>query len=471
MNAKIQQLVDPEALYLKLPTSLQHVICSLEGWRVQRTRFDTPFWTFLKEAEKRTYWSPDQVQAYRDRRLRAFIQHCANTVPYYRRWFRQNNISPDDIRTLEDLQHLPILTKEDVQDHYPALVSEAVPEQERIIAHTSGTTGGGLRFATTLQATQEQWAIWWRYRRWHGLQRGTWCGYFGGRSVVPLSQTEPPFWRYNYPGQQLMFSAYHMTPSSIGDYVDELRRKQPPWLHGYPSLLALLSAYILDRNIDLGYQIRWITIGAENLLPQQSDLIEQAFGIRPLQHYGMAEAVANISECEYGKLHVDEDFAAVEFIPNPDDPGYKVIGTNFTNPATPLLRYDIQDIVTVSDDTCSCGRPGRIVSSVDGRHEDYIILKNGARLGRMDHIFKDMMNIREAQIYQKRPGEIIIRVVRGNDYTDSDEVILLRETHKRVGNDTKVLIEYVEHLERSSAGKLRFVVSEIPEGQLQGVRP
>ena len=266
-----------------------------------------------------------------------------------------------------------------------------------------------------------------------------------------------------------MFSAYHMSPTNMGYYVDELRRRRPPWLHGYPSLLALLAAYILESGADLGYKVRWVTTGAENLLPQQADVIERAFGVRPKQHYGMAEAVANFSECEYGALHVDEDFAAVEFIPNPDGPGFRVIGTNFTNLATPLLRYDVQDIVTVTDAECSCGRPGRVVASIDGRCEDYVILKNGARLGRMDHIFKDMVNIREAQIYQKTPGEIIIRVVRGGRYTETDERALLREARKRVGDNTEILIEYVDRLERSGAGKLRFVISDIEHGQLERI--
>jgi phenylacetate-CoA ligase len=367
------------------------------------------------------------------------------------------------------LQRLPILTKQEVQDHYPEPVSEAVPKRQQIIIHTSGTTGAGLRFATTLRAIQEQRAIWWRYRRWHGLQPGTWCGYFGGRSVVPLSQTRPPFWRYNIPGKQIIFSAYYMSPTNMGYYVDELRRRRPPWLHGYPSLLALLAAYILESGTDLGYKVRWVTTGAENLLPHQADVIERAFGVRPKQHYGMAEAVANFSECEYRALHVDEDFAAVELIPNPDGPGFRVIGTNFTNLATPLLRYDVQDIVTVTDSECPCGRPGRLVASIDGRCKDYVILKNGARLGRMDHIFKDMVNIREAQIYQKTPGEIIIRVVRGSRYTETDERALIREARKRVGDDTETLIEYVDRLERSRAGKLRFVISEMEHGQLERI--
>lgn len=460
---------DPESLYLRMPTLLQHAFCSFWGWRIQRSRFGGIFPVLLREAESRTFWSIDRLRVYRDQRLRAFIHHCARTVPFYRRRFQEYGISPDDINGLEDLKCLPILTREEVQDFYSDLVSEAVPQQEKIIAHTSGTTGGGLRFATTLRAVQEQWATWWRYRRWHGLQMGTWCAYFGGRSVVPITQDRPPFWRYNYPGKQILFSAYHMNPNSLSAYIDELRHRRPPWFHGYPSLLALLATYILESGKDLGYQVRWVTVGAENLLKQQVDLMERAFGVRPKQHYGMAEAVANISECEYGRLHVDEDFAAVEFVPNPHSLGYKVIGTNFTNLATPLLRYDVKDVVTLSNDECPCGRQGRVVESLDGRLEDYVILRNGTRIGRMDHIFKDLVNIREAQIIQREPGVVIFRIVPRNNYSAADEVILRREATKRLGVDTEIIVEYVDRLPRSLTGKLRFVESDLSQGRLKDV--
>jgi phenylacetate-CoA ligase len=250
-----------------------------------------------------------------------------------------------------------------------------------------------------------------------------------------------------------------------------MRKKRPPWLHGYPSHLALLAAHVLNNEVDLGYQIDWITIGAESLLEQQADLMEKAFGLRPRQHYGMAEAVANISECHRGSLHVDEDFSAVEFVPHPHGWGHKIIGTNFTNPAMPLLRYDVQDMVALDENSCPCGHPGRVVLSIDGRQEDYVILPNGSRIGRMDHIFKDMTSIREAQISQREIGQIIIRVVKTKHYTPKDEIALRREAAKRVGADTEVKIEYVEAIKRTGAGKLRFVVSEIPEGQLAKVGP
>jgi phenylacetate-CoA ligase len=448
---------------------LQNAACNLQGWRIKRSRFGHDFPALLRETESRSAWSGEKVNDYRNQRLRAFIRHCAQTVPFYRRQFRERGISPEDIQTLEDLQCLPILTKAEIQPRLSELISEAVSNRDQLLVHTSGTTGGGFHFATTRQAVQQQWAVWCRYRRWHGIEPQTWCGYFGGRSVVPLSQGDPPFWRYNYSGRQILFSGYHLSPANLGAYVKELRRRQPPWLHGYPSLMALLAAYLLESKEEIDYEPKWITTGAENLLPHQANLIEGAFGVRPKQHYGMAEAIANISECERGALHIDEDFAAVELVPNPGSIGYKIVGTNFTNPATPLLRYDVYDTVTALGEACLCGRPGRTVTGLDGRLEDYVLLKNGVRLGRLDHIFKDMIHIREAQIYQNRLDGIVIRIVRGDDYGHADERQLLAETRKRVGDDTEISLEYVERLERSRTGKLRFVVSELSSGKSNGI--
>ncbi|MBN2474001.1 MAG: phenylacetate--CoA ligase family protein [Pirellulales bacterium] len=456
-----------ENVYQQLPTFLQNVACSLIGWQIQRTRFGPGFRRHLRLAEERAGWSKDRLLAYRDQQLQAFVRYCAASVPYYQDLFKQHGVDPQQIRTLEDLQQLPVLTKQQVQCRCPKPPADRIPRKQRLTAHTSGTTGSGLRFTTTLDAVQQQWAVWWRYRRWHDIQPDTWCGYFGGRSVVPLSQRRPPFWRRNVPGRQILFSGYHLSPENAPFYLAELRRRRPPWIHGYPSLLALLAAYLLDSRGDLGYQVSQITVGAENLLPQQAALIERAMGRRPKQNYGMAEAVANMSECECGRLHVDEDFAAVEFLPNSAGPGCHVIGTNFSNPATPLLRYDTQDLATVSDEPCPCGRPGRVVGEIDGRREDYVVLKGGARLGRLDHIFKDLVNIREAQIHQRQVGAITLRVVRGQAYGPADEQRLLQETRQRLGEQTEVTIEYVDALQRSASGKLRVVVSDLEQGRLE----
>lgn len=452
--------LDAEAVYLRLPIALQNAACTFVGWRTERTRYAGAFDTILEEAVARTYWSKRDVEAFRDRRLVAAVQRAA-PIPFYRDRFRAAGVEPTDIRGLRDLERLPILTKDEARD---GLVAHLPPPPPRTpMEHTSGTTGGALRFPMTMAAIQERWAVWWRYRKWHGIDKGTWCALFTGRSVVPATQRRPPFWRVNRVGRQVLFSGYHMRTENLPSYVAELRRRRLPWLHGYPSLLALLAAHLLEARTDLGYEPRWVTTGAENLLPHQAAVIERAFGIAPIQHYGLAEAVANVSQCDRGRLHVDEDFAAAEFIPVGTEGLCRIVGTNITNAATPLLRYDTQDLATVSAGTsCACGRPGRIVDGVDGRLEDYVVLADGTRIGRMDHIFKDMINVREAQIHQKAPGAITMRIVRRAEYTAADEAALRRETAKRLGPEAEIRIEYVDALPRSRTGKLRFVVSELP---------
>jgi phenylacetate-CoA ligase len=264
-----------------------------------------------------------------------------------------------------------------------------------------------------------------------------------------------------------MFSGYHLSAANLSAYVDELNRRKLPWLHGYPSLLSLMAGYLLDSGRRLDYPLRWITIGSENLLPLQAQLIEQAFGVRPVQHYGMTEAVANISQYTDGQLYVDEDFAAVEFLPN-ELGSYSIVGTNLCNFAFPMLRYQVGDDAQLpsapNDDTGAF--PGRRVLTIDGRKEDYVVLRNGAKVGRMDHIFKDMTAVREAQIVQNEPGLLTVLVVCSPRFSTADEIRLRDEFASRLGDQAEVEIQYVDSIPKTASGKMRFVISSLKEGQL-----
>jgi phenylacetate-CoA ligase len=135
------------------------------------------------------------------------------------------------------------------------------------------------------------------------------------------------------------------------------------------------------------------------------------------------------------------------------------VGTNFTNEAFPLVRYATSDVVSPGE-PCSCGRPGRTVR-VDGREEDYVLLPDGTKLGRLDHVFKDAVTVREAQILQRRAGEITVNVVPGDGYTADGERAFLEDLRRRVGSDTVVNVRYLERIPRDASGKLRFVVSDV----------
>jgi phenylacetate-CoA ligase len=451
--------------YPNLPIALQNTAVSMVGWHNEITCRGRGFSTLLREYEARGRADPQEIEEFRDARLKAFLLHAYGTVPLYRELFDDIGLHPLDVAKLDDLAALPILNKAYVQERQREMTSSVISRRRWKLVSTSGSTGSGLTVASTIEAVQEQWATWWRYWRWHGIERKTWAAVFGHPTIVPARQQVPPFWRYDISGRTITFSCSHTSPNNIKYYVDVLRQKKPPWLQGLPSQLSLIASYLIEAKTDLGYDVRWITTGGENLLPQQASLIERAFDVRPKQHYGMVEAIANISECEKGKLHVDEELAAVEFLPITDTL-FRIVGTNLSNPATPLIRYECDDHVTIEPgESCSCGRPGRVVTRIDGRKEDYIVLKNGARLGWLSCIFYGFPTVHEAQIRQEKIGEVRFLIRRGEDYSNEDEKRLRASIARYIQDGSKISVEYVDDIERTERGKLRFVVSTVSAGE------
>lgn len=446
-----------QKLYHALPARLQSAALSLEGWRIERERFGPAFrarldrYLSLEKAPERVLYEV------RRSRLRRILEHAAESIPYWKERFREARLDPEKVEGPEDLGDLPVLTKEDVLRLGDALISKHVPRSRIRWVHTSGTTGAGLVFPTTVDAIRDQWAVWWRYRIRFGIKPGTWCAVFGGRSICRGGAHPPPYWRVNLPGRQVFFSQYHLGPSTAEAYLEELERRALPWAHGYPSVLSLLSSLALDRGRRLR-SFRFVTVGAENLLEGQRRAIREAFGVEPLQHYGLAEGVANASECPAGRLHVDEDFAAVELLPA-EGGRSRIVGTSFENFALPFIRYDTGDLATVVESGCSCGLPGRVLEAIDGRQEDLVTLADGSRVGRLDHLFKDMVHIQEAQIRQRAPGDCVIAVVARDGYGPRDEQELLEACRERFGDRLRVQVERVASIPRTPSGKLRLVVS------------
>lgn len=453
-----------EAIYLRLPVFLQNAAVSLEGWRINRRRYGEGYRAIEQAVRAQNDLNAVGMKRFREQRLRAFLEVAALS-PYWKQQFDTFGVNPDTNDPFGELHKLPILTKDTVKENVKDIINPSVDKDALLWRHTSGTTGSGLVFPETRETEWATWAHWWRYRRWHGLDPSIWCGYFGGRSLVPVQATKPPYWRVNRPARQLMLSGYHLSRDTAPAYIAALREFDVEWVHGYPSMLTLVAQYANEGSLRIELpRLRVVTTGAENLSDWQRDAIERAFGVKVVQHYGQAEAAANISECEFGRLHVDEDFSAVEFVAHEhNEQSLRIIGTNWINPAFPLLRYEIGDLAVPDDSGCKCGRPSRTVHSIDGRQEDYLRLPSGVRIGRLDHIFKDMVNVREAQFVQSEPSAVTIRIARGAGYTDHDEQQLLSEMRQRIGDDLRVSVEYLEAIPRGPNGKLRLVLSTLPK--------
>jgi phenylacetate-CoA ligase len=286
-----------------------------------------------------------------------------------------------------------------------------------------------------------------------------------GHPVASATRGRPPFWVYDYANNWLLLSSYHLSEKNLRSYIFELERFQPALLSGYPSsiyLLALANEYYGRR-----VHPRAIYTASETLFDFQRVRIENSFGCKVFVWYGNSEMCCNIVECEKGKYHLKLEHSYVEFLDNRDRPAEigqegRLICTGFGNYAFPLIRYSIEDIAVLSDEeSCLCGRGGRVVQEVLGRTEDYIVTPDGRFVGRLDHLFKDAVHVKLAQIIQNRIEEVIIRVVKDRDYSRKDELEISQEAAVRLGPFVEINFEYVNEIPRGSSGKYRFVISNI----------
>lgn len=447
--------MDLMRIYDRLPVCLQNLACTMEGIRVKRKKYGALTKKYLPNFMERDNWTYAQKCEYRDKQIQHMVEHCYYHVPYYHNLFDKLGIDYKNIKTLDDLKLLPILTKDIVRNHGKELTADNVSERDCYHMHTSGTTGSSLKFLYSKEAYAMQWAEAQRYERDLGLTGKEWNAYFGGRSIVPKERKKPPFYRVNYAMKEVMFSAWHLCEANYPDYIKGLEKYKPEFWHGYPSSFLPLAQYLIDNNIRLSFSPKYIQLSSENVTEAQLDKMGRAFGTRPIQGYAMTEQVATFREYPDGHMYVIEDLYAVEFLEAETPEVYRVVGTNLTNYAMPLLRYDTGDLVRYQET-----EKGREILHIDGREEDNIKLRSGV-IRRLDFVFKDQVNITEAQIVQKSLDLVEFKIVKGKNYTQADEQVLTRDISEYLAGRIDYKIAYVEEIPKTKNGKMKFIVSEV----------
>ena len=450
-------------IYPRLPVFLQNAACWYYGKKEARVRFGRDFDRRLQELVDSEKWSAGEIEAYQNEKLRALIRHAYDNVPYYRERWKALKISPDDIRSRDDLRKLPLLTKEEIRQNADRFVSQTTPKRDLLSRHTSGTTGKGLHFYMTREAVAFQWAVWWRHRLRFGVTPGTWHANFTGHRVVPIAQHTPPYWRWNRPMRQILINMQSLTPAKIGSIVELLNSQRLDFYSGYPSFIHMLALNATDAGFRLSSPPRVIFTGAENMLDFQRRDIGAFTGAILTDHYGSSEACCNASRCPQFVYHEDFEFGIMEGLERtPGDPAKTIVCTGFACDAFPFIRYEVGDTAVWQDGKgCACGRSSRVLLGVEGRTDDYVVTPEGARIARLDYLFKDALNVKEAQIIQEELGRITILLVRRNAYSTKDEMEIRRDIRSWLSPLLEVSFNYVAEIPREPNGKFRAVLSRL----------
>jgi len=415
-------------------------------------------------------WPQQRLQGLAEAQLRWLLRWCWNTVPFYRRLWNAAGVNPLRGEPFDVLAKLPAITKRDVQANWQDMISLPYRRQRLIKGETSGTTGTGLKLLWAPVALAWEFATVWRLRRLVGVRRSMLKATFNGRPIISPARRKPPFWVRNIADRQVLFSAFHMSPDCLPHYTAKLRTFRNWYTQGYPSLHHLVAQQLL-RESPLEHPPKALFVSSETLLEHQRRDIERAFRARAWDRYGVSEFCVSMIECERGNLHLDIEMGVVEIDPVLDETDEWVRGelicTSWANPAMPFVRYRISDTAVMLKKPCGCGRESPAFRRIEGRVEDYLITPEGNLIGRLDHVFKGITSVAEAQLYQESPDEVVVRFVPRSSFNDHDKAKIIRLLRERIGGKMRIRFEQMAQIPRLPNGKFRFVVSMAAQDYLK----
>ena len=323
--------------------------------------------------------SRDQLEALQLERLQQTVRHCMNSL-FYQQRFKELGITPDDIRTLDDVQKLPFTTKDDLREHYPFGLA-SVPLKDCVRLHSSSGTTGNPTVVLHTQRDLDEWA--------KAVAR---CLWMVGSRPDDVFQNSAGYGMFTA-GLGFQYGAEKVgmltVPAAAGNtkrQIKFIRDFGTTVLHAIPSYASRIYEVMREEGVDprRDTQLRVLCIGAEPHSEEQRQRIEQQLGVKAYNSYGISEMMGPgvAFECpEQNGLHIWEDYFIVEIIdpvtlkPVPDGQMGELVLTTINREGMPLLRYRTRDLTRILPGECACGRHHKRLARLQGRSDDMIILK------------------------------------------------------------------------------------------------
>lgn len=312
-------------------------------------------------------------------RLKSTVKHCMYS-PFYQEKFKELGITPDDIKTLDDVRKLPFTTKEDLRENYPFGIC-CVPIKDCVRLHSSSGTTGNPTVVLHTQKDLDEWA--------NAVAR---CLWMVGSRPEDIFQNSAGYGMFTA-GLGFQYGAEKVgmltVPASSGNTTRQIKFIKDfgtSVLHAIPSYASRIYEVMKEEGVDprKDTKLRVLCIGAEPHSEEQRKRIEENLGVKAYNSYGISEMMGPgvAFECqEQNGLHIWEDYFIVEIIdpvtlePLPDGELGELVLTTINREGMPLLRYRTRDLTRIISGDCPCGRTHKRLARLQGRSDDMIILK------------------------------------------------------------------------------------------------
>lgn len=419
-----------------------------------------------RSLEATQWWPAERLAGLRLDRLRRLIEHATRHVPYYRRLFAGIGFEPADLRSLEDLARLPLLTKAHIRAETESFKSEEARGLARF--NTGGSSGEPLVFYIGAERVSHDVAAKWRATRWWGVDIGDPEIVVWGSPIELGAQDRVRALRDRIMRTELL-PAFDMSDANLERFVARIRAMRPRMVFGYPSAISFIGAHAEARGIrldDLGVEVAFVT--AERLYDAQRETIERVFGCRVANGYGGRDAGFIAHACPEGGMHITAEDLIVEAIDGdgavlpPGEPGELVV-THLATRDFPFIRYRTGDVGVLGDGHCACGRGLPLLSEIQGRATDFVVAQDGTVMHGLAliYVLRDLPGIKAFRICQETLDRTDVFLVPDRSFDHRAVDAVRNGLRSRLGAAVAINVELVPEIPRERSGKFRYVVSRI----------
>lgn len=455
-----------------------HPVIARTNFRIQERLLGRRTFAFLRELEQTQHWPREKLQELQLERLQQIIGHAYEKSEYWRSVMNRIGVTPRDIRSLEDLQKLPLLDKEAVRAQRESMVDRQGRRRLSLV-RTSGSTNEALQFYTDSEREAQVNAARIRGHRWIGVDKGDREMYFWGSPIELNKQDRIKRFRDGLVNDGLT-NGFEINPELVQEYFTFWMRWRPKCIFGYPNSLMLMAFMARSQNLDLrALRTRGLTAictTAEMLTEIDRHKISEGFGVPVFDSYGLREVGLIGHECRNQVMHTMDDQLLLETIDpqtlEPTDGEGELVVTNLFSGVMPMIRYRTGDMVTLAAEPCSCGLSLNSVKVSGGRIADFVVTSDGRWIPGYAFIYicRSVPGVVKFQVQQDRPGAVQILVATDEEFPPDGTERVAGQVRKRLQSDDRVTVEVVKDIQPAKSGKYRPVVSRVAEAELSKVR-
>jgi phenylacetate-CoA ligase len=429
-----------------------------------------------KEMETSQWWDESRLMEMQLTKLRRLLAHAGMHVPYYRKVFEGNHVNAAQIRTLADLQKLPILDKPTIRANIDALKADNASDLTRF--NTGGSTGEPLSFYVSKERISHDVAAKWRATRWWGVDIGDPEIVVWGSPIELRAQDNVRAIRDRFLNSKLI-SAFDLSEPGLDRFLDEIRTRRPKMLFGYPTVFSHIARHAQLKGVrmdDLGIQVAFVT--SEVLYDEQRAQITKVFGCPVANGYGGRDAGFIAHECPEGGMHITAEDIVVEIVDSegaqlPPGQAGEVIVTHLATRDFPFIRYRTGDVAVLDTKPCTCGRGLPLIKEIRGRTTDFLLAHDGTVVhsAAVAYILREIPQVRAFKIIQESMELTRVLVVADGEAGPDLREKITTGFQKWLGKDVQVPVEEVADIPAEKSGKFRYVVNKIsdPSGRLYAV--